>query len=85
MKSQLTIDSPESVRCKEAGKRLYQSLKDAGYDLTGVGIGLSKDKKNPAIHMMFKRKPKRGTVPPTFEGYEVNVVVTGVIRPLGGS
>ena len=69
------------LECKAAGKKLYKRLAAAGAELTGVGVSLSADKKGPAIYMMFKNKPKV-EVPSKFEGYEVQVAFTGVIRAL---
>jgi hypothetical protein len=76
-----TDDPPEFRACKEAGKRLYNQLKSQGFQLTGVGIGSSSDQKRPAIHIRLHHKPSSPKVPETFEGFEVNIVVTGTIRP----
>jgi len=80
----MTNNDAEFIKCKDAGKRLYKKLSDAGIELTGVGVGLSTDKQSPAIHMMFKHKPKIAP-PDKFEGYEVQVIVTGKIRALSNT
>ena len=78
----LTDDSPEYRACKEAGKRLYAKMKDEGFELTGVGIGVSSDRKRPTIHIMLHHKPRSPRVPDNFEGFEVNIEVTGTLRAL---
>ena len=78
----LTDDSPEFRACKLAGSRLYDQLKNQGFHLTGVGVGVSADRKHPAIHIQLHHKPKSPKVPETFDGFEVNIVVTGTIRAL---
>lgn len=81
MTSILSDDSPEFRACKEAGKRLHSQLKDQGFQLTGVGVGVSADQKRPIIHIMLHHKPKSPKIPETFDGFEVNLLVTGTIRP----
>jgi len=76
----LTDDSPEYRACKAAGKRLHAKMKDEGFELTGVGVGISADRKQPAIHIMLHHKPQSPKVPETFEGFEVDIVITGTIR-----
>jgi predicted Fe-Mo cluster-binding NifX family protein len=82
MASILTEGSPDFIKCKEAGKRLYAKMKDEGFQLSGVGVGISGDRKRPTIHIMLHHKPKSPKVPETFEDYEVDIVVTGTIRAL---
>lgn len=80
MGSILTEDSPEYRECKAAGKRLHAKMKDEGFELTGVGVGVSADRKHPTIHILLHHKPQSPKVPNNFEGFEVNIEVTGAIR-----
>lgn len=82
MASILTEGSPDFMKCKEAGKRLHAQMKSEGFQLTGVGVGVSADRKHPTIHIMLHHKPKSPKIPETFEGFQVDIVVTGAIRPL---
>jgi hypothetical protein len=80
----LTESSPEFRACKAAGSRLYDQLKNQGFQLTGVGVGVSADRKHPTIHINLHHKPRSPKIPNTFEGFEVDIGVTGTIRPADG-
>jgi hypothetical protein len=78
--SLLTDESPEFRACKAAGSRLYDQLKIQGFQLTGIGVGVNATRTSPTIHVMLHHKPRSPKIPETFEGFEVNIVVTGTIR-----
>jgi hypothetical protein len=73
--------SPEVKVCGEAGQRLYDKLEAEGVSLMAVGVGVSWNGQQPAIHLMLVRSTDR-PIPETFEGYEVHCRVTGRIVPL---
>ena len=79
-KSILMDSSPDFIRCKEAGKRLYQQLESQGFELTGVGVGVNATRTAPTIYIMLHHKPKSPKVPSEFEGFKVDIAVTGTIR-----
>lgn len=75
--------SPDELLCKEAGKRLYHILKAKGVDLMGVGVSTNTvDSRYPAIHLMVRTNKDLTWVPTTYDGYEVQGVVTGEIVAL---
>lgn len=78
-KIKLTADHPEFIKCKESAKKLYQELEDVGVNLTGCGVSLNKAKDGPAIHIMLLKKAGLKEMPATYEGYEVDAIVTGKI------
>lgn len=78
----LTDGSPDFIECKKAGKRLYQQLKNQGFELTGVGVGISGDRTALTIHIMLHHKPETPKIPTEFEGFEVDLEITGTIQPL---
>lgn len=65
--------------CKAAGRRLYEAEKDKR-SLTGVGVGGTEE--TPTIHMLVEKKDDAIGLPEQFEGYDVVVRVSGVIRAL---
>ena len=75
-----TDESPEYRACKESGKRLHAKMKVEGFELTGVGVGVSSDRKRPTIHIRLHHKPSTPKVLETLEGFEVNIVVTGALE-----
>jgi hypothetical protein len=78
----LTAAHSESITCKQAGKELYEILKTANVELTGVGVCLSDDKQNAAIYILLLKNGDVSKVPSQFKGYQVKINVTGVIRAL---
>ena len=77
----LTEDSPAFLDCKRAGKKLHQKLKDQGFALTGVGVGVNGARTHPTIHILLHHNPRSPKIPTEFEGFEVDLVITGDIRP----
>jgi hypothetical protein len=78
----LTEGSADFIECKRAGKKLYQQLKNQGFALTGVGVGISGDRTALTIHIMLHHKPSIPKIPTEFEGFEVDLEITGGIQPL---
>jgi hypothetical protein len=78
----LTEGSADFTECKKAGKKLYQQLKNQGFELTGVGVGISGDRTALTIHIMLHHKPGTPKIPTEFEGFEVDLEITGDIQPL---
>jgi hypothetical protein len=81
-KSILREDSTDSLDCKRAGKKLYQQLMEQGFELTGVGVGINDKRTAPTIHIMLHHKPSSPKIPTEFEGFEVDLVITGTITAL---
>jgi hypothetical protein len=78
----LTEESSDFTECKKAGKKLYQQLKNQGFELTGVGVGINGDRTSLTIHIMLHHKPSTPKIPTEFEGFEVDLEITGDIQPL---
>jgi hypothetical protein len=53
-------------------------------DVVGVYVGLEDDGRTPCLHVMLARDSSeaRQAIPSQIEGYNVEVEVTGEIRPL---
>lgn len=73
------MDKTVMEACKKMGHKLYDELEAAGVELTGVGVSLASDKTNPAIAIRLLNQTDLAKVPLTYNGYEVDAVVTGKI------
>jgi hypothetical protein len=78
----LTENNPEYRRCERAGLSLYDELGKLGFELSGVGMGVSLDQKHPAIHMLLQHKAAKQNIPSTYKGFEVKIIITGKIKSL---
>lgn len=76
------MDVTVVTACKTAGKKLYDELALSGVELTGVGVSLASDNKSPAIAIRLMNQADLAKVPLTYNGYEVDAVVTGPIVAL---
>lgn len=76
------MDKVIKEACKTAGKKLYDELALNGVELTGVGVSLAADGKSPTIAIRLMNQADLAKVPTTYNGYEVDAVVTGCIVPL---
>lgn len=78
----LNAKHPEAIACKNAGKKLFDVLAEAGVHMTGVGVGLSDDKQEAVIRVYLLNEADKPKVPTTFNGYQVKTTVTGTIKAL---
>ncbi len=76
------MDKAVVTACKTMGEQLYDELVLDGVELTGVGVSLASDGKSPAIAIRLMNKTDLVKVPSTYNGYEVDAVVTGAIVAL---
>lgn len=83
-KLRLTAKHPEAVLCKKAGKELLKELGEKfGIDkFNGVGVTLSTDEQEAAIHLLLLDKSLLNQIPTIFKGYEVKTTISGPIKAL---
>jgi len=71
------------MTAREAAKSLHALLVTYPFTLqTGVGYN---DGESPELYVYLEKKSQKKDVPDTWEGFKVNKVVTGKIRPLAAT
>lgn len=76
------MDKAVVTACKTMGEQLYDELVLDGVELTGVGVSLASDGKSPAIAIRLMNQADLDKIPLTYNGYQVEAVVTGPIVAL---